>query len=88
MRIVKNGNKNTKSIAYKSPVGPVLEYAAACWDPYRECRINFLDCVQNKAAKFTYNTGGLDWKSLAQHRKIARNMSSSKRILVKEHGKP
>jgi hypothetical protein len=41
-------------------------------DPYRECQINALDRIQNKAAKFVHHTGGLDWESLAQHRKIAR----------------
>jgi hypothetical protein len=72
MRVVKKGNKNTKIIAYKSLVRPILEYGAACWDPYRECQINALDRVQNKAAKFVHDTGGLDWESLAQRRKIAR----------------
>jgi hypothetical protein len=68
----KKGNKNTRSIAHKSLVCPILEYGAACWDPYRECQINALDRVQNKAAKFVHHTGGLDWESLAQRRKIAR----------------
>jgi hypothetical protein len=70
--VVKKGNKNTKSTAYKSPVRPIPEYWAACWDPYRECQINALDRVQNNAAKFVHHTGGLDWESLAQRRKIAR----------------
>jgi hypothetical protein len=39
--------------------------------PYRECQINALDHIQNKAAKFVHHTGGLDWESLAQCRKIA-----------------
>jgi hypothetical protein len=60
MRIVKK-NKNTKSLAYKSLVRPILEYGAACWDPCRECQINALDRVQNKAAKFAHHMGGSDW---------------------------
>jgi hypothetical protein len=32
MRVVKRENKNTKSIAYKSLVRPIVEYGAACWD--------------------------------------------------------
>jgi len=72
MRVVKKGNKNTKSIAYKSLVCPILEYGAACWDPYRECQIKALDRVQKRAANFAHDTGGLDWESLAQHRKLAR----------------
>ena len=52
MRIVNKGNKNTKSLVYTSPVRPILEYGAACWDPYRECEISALDRVQYEAAKF------------------------------------
>ena len=60
MHVVKKGTKNTKSTAYKSLVRPILEYGAACWDPYRECQINTLDCVQNKVAKFAHRTD-LKW---------------------------
>jgi hypothetical protein len=59
MRVVKRGNKNTKSIAFKLLARPVLEYGAACWDPYRVCQINGLDRVQNKAAKFVRHTEGI-----------------------------
>jgi hypothetical protein len=72
MRILKKGNKNTKSLAYTSLVRPILEYGAACWDPYRECQINALDRVQKKAAKFAQHTGGTVREPLAQRRKIAR----------------
>jgi hypothetical protein len=65
-------NKITKRIAYKSLVRLILAYGAACWDPYRECSVNTLDRVQNKAAKIAYHTGGLDWESLAQRTKIVR----------------
>jgi len=53
MRILKKGNTNTKSLAYMSLERPILEYGAACWDPYREGQISALDRVQKKAAKFT-----------------------------------
>jgi hypothetical protein len=56
-------------------VRPILEYAAACWDPYREGQINALERVQKKAAKFAIghnHRNGSDWESLAQRRKIAR----------------
>jgi hypothetical protein len=43
-----------------------------CWDPYRECQISALDCVENKAAKFVRHSGASGWKSLAQRMKIAR----------------
>jgi len=72
MRIVNKGNKNTKNLAYTSLVRPILEYGAACWDPYRECQISALDRVQNKAAKFAHCLGRTKWESLAQRRKTAR----------------
>jgi hypothetical protein len=55
MRVLKKGNSNTKSLAYTSLVRPILEYGAACWDPYREGQINELERVQKKAGKFAYN---------------------------------
>jgi len=39
-----------------SLVRPILEYGAACWDPYREGQISALDRVQKKAAKFAHYT--------------------------------
>jgi len=71
MRIVKKGNKSTKSLAYMSLVRPILEHGAACWGPYRECQISALDRVQNKAAKFTHYSGDSEWESLAQRRMVA-----------------
>jgi len=70
MCIVKTGNRNKKSLAYKSLVRPILEYGAACWDTYRECQISALDRVQNKAAIFAHHSGGSDRESSAQGRKI------------------
>ena len=35
MRILKNGNYNTKRLAYMALVRPILEYGAVCWDTYR-----------------------------------------------------
>jgi hypothetical protein len=73
MRVVKKENKNTKRLAYKSLVHPILEYVAACWNPYKECQINTLDREQNKAAKFAYHSGGSDWESsFATPRTLAR----------------
>ena len=48
MRRLKKGNSNTKSLAYMSLVSPILEYGAACWDPYRDGQITALDRVQKK----------------------------------------
>jgi hypothetical protein len=49
----------------------ILEYGAACWDPYREGHINMLDCVQKKAAKFADHTSDLVWETLAHCSKMA-----------------
>jgi hypothetical protein len=48
MRILKNGKG--KSLANTSLVRPILEYGAACWDPYRNGQINALHRVQNMTA--------------------------------------
>ena len=69
MRILKKGNSNTKSLAYMSLVRPILEYGAACWDPYREGQISALDRVQKKVAKFAHHTNILNWETLASRRK-------------------
>jgi hypothetical protein len=39
----------------------ILEYGAACWDPYRKGQINALDRVQNMAAKFAYHRNYSNW---------------------------
>jgi len=72
MRILKKGNSNTKSLAYMSLLRPILEYAATCWDPYREGQIIALDRVQKKAAKFAYHTNSSNWETLAPRRKLSR----------------
>jgi hypothetical protein len=53
-------------------VHPILHYAAAKWDPYREEQINSLDRVQNKLAMFAHHSNDWNWETLAERRKIAR----------------
>jgi len=72
MRVLKQGNRNTKSLANVSLVCPILEYGSACWNPFREGQINASDRVQKKAAQFTNHTKDSDWETLAQRRTIAR----------------
>jgi hypothetical protein len=52
-------------LAYMSLVRPILEYGAACWDPYKEGQISALDRVQKKAAKFAHHTNNSNWETLA-----------------------
>ena len=51
---------------------PILEYGAACWDPYREGQISALDRVQKKAAKLAQPTNSPNWEILASRRKLSR----------------
>ena len=53
-------------------VCPILEYWAACWDPYREGQIHALDRVQKETAKFAYHTNESNWETLSQRRKMSR----------------
>jgi hypothetical protein len=52
-------------------VHPILEYGAACWDPYREGQIHALDRVQKKAAKFAYHMNESNWETLSLRRKLS-----------------
>jgi hypothetical protein len=71
-------HSNTKSLAYTSLVRPILEYGAACWDPYREGQINALDRVQKKVAKFAHHRNESNWGTLTE----PAYMLSSKRTRV------
>jgi hypothetical protein len=72
MRILKKWSSNTKSLAYMLLVRPILEYGAACWDPYREGQISALDRVQKKVAKFVHHKNSPNWETLVLCRKLSR----------------
>jgi len=55
MRILKDGNNNTKRLAYTALVRPIFEYGAVSSDPYREGQVSALNRVQKRAAKFVNN---------------------------------
>ena len=71
MRVLRKGNSNKKSLAYKTLVFPILEYGSSCWDLYKEGHVCALDRVQKKAAKFANHTNVSVWEAMAQRRKIA-----------------
>jgi len=48
MRVLKKGNRSTKSLAYTSLLRPILEYGSECWDPCNEGQINALDQYRRK----------------------------------------
>jgi len=64
-----------------SLVRPILEYGAACWDPYREGQIRALDRVQKKRPNLhiigTIRTGKL-WRRVESYHAY---VPSSKRTL-------
>ena len=72
IRILIKGNINTRSLAYLSLLGPILDYEAACWNLYREGQISALDRVQKKADKFAHHTNSPKWETLASRRKLSR----------------
>jgi hypothetical protein len=82
MRILKKRNIIIKSLAYISLVRPILEYGAACWDPYRKGQINALDRVINIAAKVAHHRNDSNWENLTQRREIAHVCS-----LLSVHGR-
>jgi hypothetical protein len=71
VHILKKGNGDIKSLAYTSLERPILEYGAACWDPYRKGQVNALDQVQHMLAKFAHHRNDSNWETLRQRREIA-----------------
>jgi len=63
---------NKKRLAYTELVSPILEYAAVCWDPYREGQVSALNRVQKRAVKFANNISESGWETLAQRRLIGQ----------------
>jgi hypothetical protein len=70
MHILRKRNNSSKCLAY-TIICPILEYGAACWDPYMEVQIQAFDRVQKKASKFAYNVNESNWETLMQHRQIS-----------------
>ena len=71
--------RSSKEVAYKTLVGPKLEYAALIWSPYSKLQINQVEKVQRTAARWTCrrwrNTSSvgemldeLEWPSLEASR--------------------
>ncbi len=73
----------TKSLAYKALVRPIMEYASTVWDPYQVNQIYQLERVQRLAARFTMGDYSryssvtdmlnyLEWQTLQERRACAR----------------
>ena len=50
----------------------ILEYGAACWEPYRDPQVTALDRALKKAVKFGSHTSDSVWETLVQCSKIGR----------------
>ena len=48
-------DRNTKEVAYKALVRPLLEYCQAVWDPHQSNTISDIERVQRRAAHFVLN---------------------------------
>jgi len=72
MRVLKTGNRNTKSLAHTSLVRPILEYGAACWDPCTAGQINASDRVQMKPFNLLIIRRNATGKPSAKRSTIAR----------------
>jgi len=82
-RNIKVSSPKIKSLAYFSLVRPLLEYSSPVWDPYTQIKIDQIEMVQRRAARYVTNryhntssvTNMLDhlgWRSLALRRTDAR----------------
>ena len=76
-------SQQTKDVAYKTLVRPVLEYAGAAWDPFQGNHIAGLEKIQRRAARFvtgrhsredsvTQMMSELHWRSLQERRLTSR----------------
>ena len=54
----KGTKPDTRNQIYTSLVRPVLEYGSLVWDPYQQVRIQQIEAVQNKAARYVHQ----DWQ--------------------------
>ncbi|KAJ4439385.1 hypothetical protein ANN_07507 [Periplaneta americana] len=68
MRVLRKGSDKSKEIACKSLVRPVMEYGAACWDPYRLEHIKTLEKIQKRALKCCRKNSPLKWDTLTDRR--------------------
>ncbi|KAJ4437729.1 hypothetical protein ANN_17874, partial [Periplaneta americana] len=58
----------SREIAYKSLFRPVMEYGAACLDPYRLEHIKTLENIKKRALKRCRNNSPLKWDTLTDRR--------------------
>ena len=88
-------SSSVKESAYLAIVRPSLEYASVVWDPYHNSKIEHLEKVQRRAARWVVNNFSrhssvtamlqhLQWPTLQLRRKISR-LQTLYRIIHKEY---
>jgi len=64
-----------------SLVRPILEYGAACWDPYSEGEISALDSVQKKAGQICTSYEQSELRNFGVASKIITHMCPLQSVL-------
>lgn len=54
-RTLAKATRETKLLAYKTYVIPLLEYASPVWDPHTQANIDKLESIQRKSVRFVFN---------------------------------
>ena len=52
---IQTSNSKIKETAYKTYVGPLLEYSSSVWDPWQKKYIHQLEMVQHRAVRYILN---------------------------------
>jgi len=92
----KGTTAETRSIIYKSLVRPVLEYGSLVWDPHQQVRIQQIEAVQNRAARFVHQDWqrtssvtamkeALGWLTL-QNRRLVNRLTFMHKTIHANHG--
>ena len=92
----KGTKPDTRNQIYTSPVRPVLEYGSLVWDPYQQVRIQQIEAVQNKAARYVHQDwqrtssvtamkDSLGWLPL-QNRRLVNRLTFMHKTIRRQHG--
>lgn len=57
-RTLKYSTSDTRLLAYKTIIRPMLEYGNVIWDPFTKLNLTKLERIQNKATRFIFNSYG------------------------------
>lgn len=79
-RSLRNASSDTKLLAYKTLILPILDYANIIWDPYTAVNLRKVERVQNKAVRFIFNSYGITSVSQLVARASLKQISARNRI--------